>query len=182
MYVILSSGVNLTLSDTAYVIRLIRGKEFHTGLGTRFGTRFATIYGHSDIRAFYRPVEATARTDGKREEPNATLRNISPASPMIVKTRQMTLRQEESQLSGIGPDIVLSKGLFIDIREFGLRRGRSGIGQEAMPKTSPTKMSGCFDSSSLDTQFFHEKSTFAFTLRSDDIPEVKIGVENKPID
>jgi hypothetical protein len=167
-------------------------------LGTRFGTRFATIYGHSDIRAFYRPVEATAQeggkmpniglyqaaagTDGKREEPNATLRNISPASPMIVKTRQMTLRQEESQLSGIGPDIVLSKGLFIDIREFGLRRGRSGIGQEAMPKTSPTKMSGCFDSSSLDTQFFHEKSTFAFTLRSDDIPEVKIGVENKPID
>ena len=126
---------------------------------------------HSNFRIFYRPVKATAQdgsklpniglyeaaagTDWKREEPNATLRNLSPATQMSVKTRQMTLRQEESQFSGIGPDFVLRKGFFVDIRNWGLRRGRSGIRQKAMPKTGPTKTSGCFDSGNLDAQFFH---------------------------
>src|ERR1019366_9702439 len=86
----------------------LRANEFQTG------------FVHSNFRIFYRPVKATAQdgsklpniglheaaagTDWQREEPNATLRNLSPATQMSVKTRQMTLRQEESQFSGIGPD------------------------------------------------------------------------------
>jgi Homeodomain-like domain len=59
-----------------------------------------------------------------------------------------------------------------------VRRGCSGIRQQAIPKTGPTPASGCFDSGSLDEQFFHEKSKFASTLRCEDILEMKIGIES----
>jgi len=153
---------------------------------------------HSDFRIFYRPVKATAQegselpniglyeaaagTNGKREEPNATLRHLSPATQTIVITSQMMLCQEQSQFSGIGPDFVLSQSLFVDFRNFGLRRGPTGTRSEAIANTGPTKASGCFDSGSLDAQLLYEKGAFAFTFRRDEILEMKIWVEDKTID
>src|ERR1039457_3320787 len=97
----------------------------------------------------------------------------------------MTLCQEESQFSRIRLNLVLCKCFFVDfvdMRNFGLRRGGSGLRQEAMPKTGPTKTSGCFGAVSLDVQFFHERGGGFSTTRCDEVLEVKIGVEDKTID
>jgi hypothetical protein len=151
----------------------------------------------SSLRIFDRPVKAIAEvgrelhdiglyeaavgTYREREESNASLCDVSPATQTIVIASQVTLGEENRQFSGIGPDIVLSQGLFIDIREFGLRRRRSGTLQEAMPDSSPTETSGHFDSRSLNAHLFCEEGAFAFTLRCDEILKVKIEIEDKTI-
>ncbi len=61
--------------------------------------------------------EAAAGTDRKREQANAALRNLPPASQGGIKTCQMPLRQEDSQFPGIRLDFILSESFFVDLRD-----------------------------------------------------------------
>ena len=135
-------------------------------------------FANRNLTALYRQVETTAqqlgnvlrsralqtaaRVRGNTECPHATLRDLRPSAQVFGETSRVAIGQKKDYLTGIGLDGVLSKGLFVDLRNFASGECVRNWGQ---PTTSVnTLVGGCGNEKILKLEQWVEDKLIEYSL------------------